>query len=134
MVWSVVTEELGGLWVQSVVRGNLYPRMFTRGRIFLFFLFIFTLQVGSRAQAILPRYIIFIYCLPYNKASHSYQCDWLITSLCWNQNTASWWLPSGMCVRVWCCVVADLNWLIVRALLPRIRNAIFCDFYLSALP
>ena len=38
-----------------------------------------------------------------------------------------------VCVYVYG-VVADLNWLIVRALLPRIRNAIFCDFYLSALP
>ena len=64
MVQFVVTEELVGLWVQSMVREILYPRLLTCGIIFLFLIYI--CPAGRQAGKLTRMYTCNI--LPANKA------------------------------------------------------------------
>ena len=101
MVQFVVTEELVGLWVQSMVREILYPRLLTCGIIFLFLIYIYPAGRQAGRQASSPGYTHVIYCLLIRRL-RSY--GWLIPYLiCLEPKYANWWLPRGMCVRAQCC-------------------------------
>jgi hypothetical protein len=112
MIEFVVTEELGCLWVQSMVREIRLPTIVDLWSNFPFFnLYLpcgqahqVTLLYNTAACLLIRR------CLATGSS--------FLTSSAWNQNTPVGGFTTA-CVYVHS-VVAELNWLIVKALLPNL--------------
>lgn len=126
-----MTEELVGLWVQSMVREIFYPRLLTCGGIiFLFLNYIY--PAGRQAHQDVHMYNIIHTQLASKAVGRIATGGSFLTSSGWNQNMPSAGLPHGMCVRAQCYGGTKLAH--CESITAKFVMQFFCVFYLSALP